>query len=116
MAPLSRRRFLGIAGGTLLGASAGSLLPPSLHRAMAEPMRRGGLRAIEHVVILMQENRAFDNYFGTLRGVRGIADPAAIELRGGKSVFHQPNPAGGFVLPFSAREAAQRAHRGSGDI
>ena len=34
------------------------------------------LSDIEHVVILMQENRSFDHYFGTLSGVRGFADPA----------------------------------------
>jgi len=30
------------------------------------------LSDIQHVVILMQENRAFDHYFGTLSGVRGL--------------------------------------------
>ena len=29
---------------------------------------------IQHVVILMQENRSFDHYFGTLSGVRGFSD------------------------------------------
>ena len=38
----------------------------------------------------MQENRAFDHYFGTLRGVRGFADPRPLMLPGGASVFHQP--------------------------
>ncbi len=33
------------------------------------------LSDIQHVVILMQENRSFDNYFGTLPGVRGFSDP-----------------------------------------
>jgi len=33
------------------------------------------LSDIGHVVILMQENRAFDHYFGTLSGVRGFSDP-----------------------------------------
>ena len=33
------------------------------------------LSDIEHVVILMQENRSFDHYFGTLSGVRGFSDP-----------------------------------------
>jgi phospholipase C len=30
---------------------------------------------IEHVVILMQENRSFDHYFGTMSAVRGFSDP-----------------------------------------
>ena len=33
------------------------------------------LSDIQHVVIVMQENRAFDHYFGTLSGVRGFSDP-----------------------------------------
>ena len=33
------------------------------------------LTDIDHIVILMQENRSFDHYFGTMRGVRGYGDP-----------------------------------------
>ena len=40
---------------------------------------------IEHVVILIQENRSFDHYFGSYRGVRGFADHSA--------AFQQPYPA-----------------------
>jgi len=36
------------------------------------------LSDIQHVVILMQENRAFDHYFGTLSGARGFSDPHAL--------------------------------------
>jgi len=32
------------------------------------------LTDIDHIVILMQENRSFDHYFGTLSGVRGFGD------------------------------------------
>ena len=35
------------------------------------------LNDIDHFVLLMQENRSFDHYFGTMAGVRGYADPAA---------------------------------------
>src|SRR6202035_2855939 len=34
----------------------------------------GSLKDIEHVVILIQENRSFDHYFGTYKGVRGFQD------------------------------------------
>jgi len=44
MTGISRRLVLGSA----VGGAAVSLLPPSLHTAMAQPVRRGGLRAIEH--------------------------------------------------------------------
>jgi phospholipase C len=36
--------------------------------------RHSDLRDLKHVVILMQENRSFDHYFGSLRGVRGFGD------------------------------------------
>ncbi|SES48737.1 phospholipase C [Streptomyces sp. yr375] len=103
MAELTRRRLLGSATGALGAAAALSLLPPSVQQAVAaEPPRRGSLAEIEHVVLLMQENRSFDHYFGTLAGVRGFADPEALTLASGRSVFHQPdaqNPKG-YLLPF----------------
>ena len=58
---------------------------------------------IEHVVILMQENRSVDHYYGTMRGVRGFGDRTALTLGNGQSVFHQPDPArpdGGYLLPY----------------
>ncbi len=41
--------------------------------------------------MLMQENRSFDHYFGTLSGVRGFANPHAPALNNGRSVFYQPD-------------------------
>ncbi|GAB3503877.1 phosphocholine-specific phospholipase C [Amycolatopsis cihanbeyliensis] len=115
MPTLSRRHLLGLSG-AVTGGLAASLLPPSLHTAMARPMRRGGLDAVEHVIVLMQENRSFDHYFGTLRGVRGFADPHPLELPGGDPVFAQPRPGGGSVLPFSLRAQAEREGRDPADI
>ena len=53
---------------------------------------------IDHVVIFIQENRSFDHYFGSYRGVRGFSDASA--------AFNQPylgntssSPAG-VLLPF----------------
>ncbi|WP_282792740.1 phospholipase C, phosphocholine-specific [Streptomyces sp. CC224B] len=102
---MSRRRLMAVGGGALGAAAAGSFLPPSLQEALAKEPPRGGLDAIEHVVILMQENRSFDHYFGALRGVRGFSDRNAIQLPGGTSVFEQPGPLR-TVLPFPVREAA----------
>jgi len=50
---------------------------------------------VEHIVILMQENRSFDHYFGTLRGVRGFGDPRVAQLslrRQTPSKFRCPKP------------------------
>ncbi|MFF8868384.1 phosphocholine-specific phospholipase C [Streptomyces sp. NPDC015139] len=55
------------------------------------------LSKIKHVVVLMQENRSFDHYFGTLKGVRGFADKSVINRRGtssapsSKTIFEQPD-------------------------
>jgi phospholipase C len=46
----------------------------------------GSLDDIEHLVILMHENRAFDHYFGTMSGVRGFSDPNVLhQVVGGKT-------------------------------
>jgi len=56
----------------------------------------GSIRDVEHVVIFMQENRSFDHYFGTMKGVRGFADRFPIPLQDhpyatGKTVWYQLN-------------------------
>ncbi|MEI9997164.1 MAG: phospholipase C, phosphocholine-specific [Rhizomicrobium sp.] len=92
-----RRTFLKL-------SAAAALLPPALQRVLAAPAapRTGTIRDVEHVVILMQENRSFDHYFGTLRGVRGFSDPRAITLPGGRPVWFQPRTPGDAetVTPF----------------
>ncbi|MFD5733145.1 phosphocholine-specific phospholipase C [Streptomyces sioyaensis] len=97
MPELNRRRFLQIAGATA-GVSA---LSSSIARAAAIPAARrsGSLRDVEHVVVLMQENRSFDHYFGSLKGVRGFGDPRPLLLENGKSVWHQSDGSKD-VLPY----------------
>ncbi|MEA2482546.1 MAG: phospholipase [Thermoleophilaceae bacterium] len=74
---LTRRDVLraGVAGGAAL--ALGQLDPAGIvERARAAaPAGCGRLQDIEHVVIFVQENRSFDSYFGSYRGVRGFADP-----------------------------------------
>src|SRR6185369_8792875 len=59
----------------------------------------GTIADVRHVVMLMDENRAFDHYFGTLRGVRGFNDRNALLLTNGNSVFYQPSNSS-YELPF----------------
>jgi phospholipase C len=54
-------------GGLLLGSAE---LPGHRHEARAAS--RDGIHKIRHVVIIMQENRSFDSYFGTYPGADGI--------------------------------------------
>ena len=86
MTTLDRRDFLRAAGAAALGA-----FPPSIRRALAIPANNatGSIMDIEHVVILMQENRSFDHYFGTMPGVRGFADRFTIPQPEQASVFAQ---------------------------
>ncbi len=94
----TRRRFL--AAGAQ--AAAASALPASIARAAAIPadVRSGTIADAAHVVILMQENRSFDHYFGTLKGVRGFGDPLTAPLPAGRSVWAQEAADGRLVAPF----------------
>jgi phospholipase C len=102
-AKLTRRQLLKGAGRLAAVAAASTLMPPNVRRMLAQqPPAMSSLRDIKHIVMLMQENRSFDHYFGTLSGVRGFDDPEALKLPGGRSVFYQPddkNP-DGYLLPF----------------
>ncbi|MFH8786601.1 phosphocholine-specific phospholipase C [Streptomyces roseoverticillatus] len=97
MPELNRRRFLQIAGATAGYAALSS----SIDRAAAIPARRraGTIQDVEHIVVLMQENRSFDHYFGTLKGVRGFGDPRPVSLPSGKPVWHQSDGSKE-VLPY----------------
>ncbi|MFF3753301.1 phosphocholine-specific phospholipase C [Streptomyces sp. NPDC002018] len=97
MPELNRRRFLQIAGATT-GFSA---LSDSIARAAAIPAgrRTGTIKDVDHIVVLMQENRSFDHYFGSLRGVRGFGDPRPVTPVGGRSVWHQSDGSQD-ILPY----------------
>jgi phospholipase C len=97
---LTRRQVL--AGGLATAATAAYAMGPNglLRQALAvKPPPCGTLDDIEHFVILMQENRSFDHYFGTYPAVRGFDD----RKLGGKA-FTQPGydaPGfGGVIQPW----------------
>jgi phospholipase C len=54
---------------------------------------------LKHIVILMQENRSLDHYFGTLPGVRGFSDKQALRFQDGTTVFQQKDASGKIVTP-----------------
>ncbi len=99
--PIDRRSFLQILSASALSAA----FPDSIAKALAIPAnnKTGTLADVEHIVFMMQENRAFDHYLGTLNGVRGFSDPRAVKLQNGNSVFYQPLVADAptpYVLPY----------------
>jgi phospholipase C len=97
----TRRQLLASSGAVVLASFA---LPKNLRTVLeAAPTSPGSLQArtalpnIEHIVVLAQENRSFDHYFGAMPGVRGFGDPSVSE-----QVFYQPDAASplGYLLPF----------------
>jgi phospholipase C len=83
----SRRAFIAGASAVGLGAavsqaaagSASAAQSKLIDKALAAATSNASVSDISHVVILMQENRSFDHYFGTLSGVRGFSDPAVLQ-------------------------------------
>jgi phospholipase C len=116
---LSRRELLaaglGLSGALLVPKALGGALPGArLVRQAASVAPRGqDLGAIEHVVIVIQENRSFDHYFGSYRGVRGFDD-----RRTGSQAFTQKMPdSGKSVVPFRLDAATAKAQcAGGADI
>ncbi len=102
----SRRRFL---GGSV-AATMLSAMPPLLREALAVPARSstGTIADVRHVVILMQENRSFDHYFGTLAGVRGYGDRLTIPQPAGRTVWQQQNGQR-TVMPYRLDQALGNA-------
>ncbi|MQY20681.1 phosphocholine-specific phospholipase C [Nocardia macrotermitis] len=78
----TRRAVLGGMVGAAGLAGIGGTVPVGKARAQSAP-RPGSLADVRHVVILMQENRSFDHYFGTMAGVRGFGDPTALRSPAG---------------------------------
>ncbi|HEY4080414.1 MAG TPA: phospholipase C, phosphocholine-specific [Burkholderiaceae bacterium] len=114
----SRRDFFRKSARAIGAVSALTMLPPAIRKALAieAAVDTGTIQDIKHIVILMQENRSFDHYFGTLRGVRGFGDRFPIPLANGKSVYFQPNSTvgGPDIQPFRRDSTIANALIGSG--
>ena len=73
----------------------------------------------------MQENRSFDHYYGSLRGVRGFSDKQVLKYQDGTTIFDQPDTKRtdlGYLLPFhmdpttvDAQNAGDLDHSWAGD-
>jgi phospholipase C len=60
--------------------------PSSSSRTTGATGATGGIHKIKHIVVIMQENRSFDNYFGTYPGADGIP------MKNGVPTVCVPNP------------------------
>jgi phospholipase C len=68
--------------------------PPGVDAALAGIQALAGIHKIKHVIIVMQENRSFDSYFGTYPGADGIP------MRHGRPAVCVPKPGGGCGRPY----------------
>jgi phospholipase C len=112
----TRRAFMVAGAAAAVGAAAAGRIPPDkitdeqarlIDKVTAAATTSASLSDIKHVVILMQENRSFDHYFGTLSGVRGFSDQNAAKNANGTPIFdqygYQPGSgpsASGYLQPF----------------
>jgi phospholipase C len=75
------------------------LAEPVIQRALDIEPEGDGLQDIEHFVFLMQENRSFDHYFGTMSGVAGFGDSSTAFSQKGFTPGVGPTP-DGVLMPF----------------
>lgn len=113
---MNRRDFILNSGKGLLGTAALASFPASIQKALAidAKVETGTIKDVKHVVILTQENRSFDNYFGTFKGVRGFGDRFTIPLSDGRQVWEQYDANENKVLPYHLDSRIGNAQRVAG--
>ena len=84
-----RRKIFALLLTVLLGASQFDLAKASPAQAFPSATST----PIQHLVVLMQENHTFDNYFGTYPGADGL--PAGVKMP-----VDPANPAAGYIVPW----------------
>lgn len=113
---MNRRDFVLNSTKALFGTAALTSFPMSIQKALAidAKVETGTIKDVKHVVILTQENRSFDNYFGTLKGVRGFGDRFTIPLSQGRKVWEQYDANKNKVYPYHLDSSRGNAQRVSG--
>ncbi|SAI56903.1 non-hemolytic phospholipase C [Bordetella ansorpii] len=109
----SKRKFLRTTLGGAASATALSMFPPAIRRALAIEANNvtGTIDDVEHVVLLMLENRSFDSYFGTFKGARGYGDRFAVPMPNGRNAFYQTDEDGNTLIPYHLDETKGNAQR-----
>ena len=116
MAGTRRNRIVSL--GLLIALLIGGLVATnSLRPTITSEREVPGTTPIRHVVVIMKENHAFDNYFGTFPGVDGI--PSVMSLpdgRGGFVSLHWVNTTWTPDLPHGRAAMIEAYHNGSNDL
>src|SRR5215831_5224215 len=100
MVPVSRRVWAALAltavtaAGACTPSSTSTAPTPTTSTAGPAPDAAVAATKIKHIVVVMQENRSFDSYFGTYPGADGLP------MSGGVPVACVPVPSGGCQRPF----------------
>src|SRR6266566_2406949 len=112
------RRGRIVALGLVISLVAGSLvLTNALRPTASTPTDVPGTTPIRHVVVIMKENHAFENYFGTFPGVDGIPEGVSLpDGRGGNVTPHWLNTTWTPDLPHSRDAMIQAYNNGSNDL
>ncbi|MGA7053045.1 MAG: phospholipase C [Mycobacterium sp.] len=97
---MSRRQFLARAAAASSVGAVMSLAGPVIEKAYGAGPCSGHLTDIEHFVLLMQENRSFDHYFGTLSGTNGFNTPSPLFQQKGWNPMTQAVDPSGTTIPF----------------
>jgi phospholipase C len=99
-AGMRRAATVAVAFGLLAASCTSSRTATPAHKLVAPLppatfLSTAGIHKIKHVIIVMQENRSFDNYFGTFPGADGIP------MRNGTATVCLPDPhLGHCVRPY----------------
>jgi phospholipase C len=119
----SRRQILaggvGLAGaGLLAGCTSAPRATTTTTTSTSSTIAPAGsdLGAVEHVVFLMQENRSFDHYFGTYRGVRGFDDRSDGALARFSQQWPDGQNAATHLLPFNLASATAQICAGNSAV
>ena len=90
--PFSRRSFIVSSAFAATAATAFTAARALADRPQAggAAHRTGTIADVKHVVIVMQENRSFDHYYGSMPGVLGFEDAAALTYPDGTNIYQQP--------------------------
>src|SRR5262249_1672673 len=99
-ATVRRSLIVVVLTGVALAAVFALTAPAGTHRKTAKPS--AGIHKIRHVIVIMQENRSFDHYFGTYPGAAGFPRTADDEFA--------------VCAPDPAKDAWQKPYHDTSDL